>query len=334
MRFETSEEDSRAMDGDEATGDVQIIDQPLVPINTVTFDDIPFYGRDRISAVLDQALQSGVPADVIDEAKSLSREVYLKPTAPRRGTNYWGQDPGGRQAAREAEDYDRFEAARRSLRDFFIEKFLTARELPGSRSFTVTIPIFVIGSAEPKKSKVSMRYTDLVEDKTGFELKIFGSGLGTDKKCDVTIGEEYTCENGKGRRGDLELPILATPYGFNLGTGPKVVGWSWEKDDSRKGQVRIADCEGNQLTSLSGEQNGDDQNLDDTAAKVTLNRSIESWKSFDFSVGVSKGTDFAGKVSFSLKASRKVELTIDLPGRHTYRCFAPREGIGSIWRVV
>ncbi len=323
------------MQRDEATRTIVTIDQPLVPIATVDFDEVQLYGSERIAETLDRAQELGVPAELVDEAKTLASRVYLRSTGPRPGQHWdWGRDPSETYASAEREEAQRYTQTKQTFRDFMKQNFFSAEMLEGARSFTVTVPIFVIGSPKAKKSKVAMNCTASTKADVGFELKLFGTGFGADKTCKVTLSEEHVCEDGNGRRGDLTVPLLAVPFGYLLSTGPKILWWDWVKDDSKHGELIITDCKSNELYALSGEQVGDDMNLVGTAATTKLNRSIQSWNTRDFSVGVAKGTDIAGKIKVSLGASDETHLSVELPGRFKYRSYQPAEGIGGIWAVI
>jgi hypothetical protein len=322
------------MQRDEATRIAMTIDQPLVPIETVDFDEVPLYGSQRISDVLDRAHELGVPTDLVDEAKMLAQRVCMRQTGPRPGQHWdWGRDPSETFERAAREDAQKYNKNKQTFRDFLRENFLSAGALEGSRSFTVTVPIFVVGSPEAKNSRVSMKCTASKEGDVGFELKLFGTGLGANKKCKVTVTGEHVCEDGNGRRGDLNVPFLAVPFGYRLSTGPKILWWNTVKDDSKHGELIIADCKNHQLDELSGAQNGDDVNLLSTDAITKLDRSVESGNVWDFSVGAAMGHDIAGKIKVSLGASQEVQLSVELPGRFKYRSYQPAEGMGGIWKA-
>jgi hypothetical protein len=315
--------------------DVMVIDQPLSIIGEVTFDEVPFYGKDRIAALLDQAQELGVPENVVNEAKTLTNSVRWRSAGPRHGEQWdWGPNPDETLAAHQQEINEEYKNDKRHLRDFFKENFLSAEALSGTHRFTVSVPIFVIGSPKAKKSKVSMRCSTQTKDAAGFELKLFGNGLGADKICKVTLAEEHVCAGGEGRRADLEVPFLAVPCGFKLSTGPKVLWWNWVKDDSQHGRLRISDCKPRELKSLAGQQNGDDLHLKDTAAVTKFNTKIDWLTQFNYTVGVAKGKDVSAKIKVSISRAQNIELEVELPGRRTYRPHLPKEGFGGIWRIV
>ncbi|ART69405.1 hypothetical protein BTO20_13145 [Mycobacterium dioxanotrophicus] len=320
----------------EKTSDAEVIDQPLTTIETVDFDEVPRYGTERIVTLLDQALSAGAPEDLIKDGKelTLAASTAWKPSRPLRKAD---PIPGSREEAFERKQDElllQHLNKKRKFRDFFKEYFLPLEELPGVHSFVVTVPIFILGSPKAKKSKVSMRCSTETTSDTGFELKVFGNGMGADKTCKVTVAEEYACEGGRGRRGDLEVPCLAVPYGFRLSTGPKLLGWGYVKDDTRHGRLIVADCDKDELDALVGQQDGDDIDLAGASEGTTIKRTVEQGNARDYSLGVAKGSDVSAKVKVSVKASQKIEITVELPGRFTYRPCAPAQGVGAIWRVI
>lgn len=328
--------------GDEATADPIVIDQPLEVMYTQTFDEVPSYGKARIAAVLDQALELGAPEDVIEEAKRLVANVVYeaawRPHPPTRIRD-WGKDPYETYKEQdEADITEHYKTAyperKKNLRDFFKENFLSAEELAGTHSFTVTVPIFVIGSPQTQKSMVSMCSTTQTMGSAGFELKVFGNGLGADKTSNVILAEEHVCKNGNGRRGDLEVPFLAIPFGFKLTTGPKILWWNMVKDDAQHGRLIIADCKSRELDSISSKQDGDDVSLVHASGVTKLKRSVEKGNAVNYSLGAVKGSDVAATIKVSLKTSQEIKLAAELPGGLTYRFSVPTEGVGGMWRVV
>jgi hypothetical protein len=326
--------------GDEATGDTIVIDQPLEVIDTQTFDDVWSYGQERIATVLDQALELGAPKDVIEEARrlvdSVANEAAWQPPTRIRD---WGRNPDETYKMQdEVEILNRYKTVypekKKNLRDFFKENFLSAEQLAGTYNFTVTVPIFVIASPQTQKSKVSMCLTTEKKGSGGFELKVFGNGLGSDTTSKVVVAEEHTCEDGLGRRADLEVPLLAVPIGFELSTGPKVLWWNVVKDDSKPGELIVADCKGRKLDALAGSRDGDDLNLVDVSGLTKVQRSVEKGRDLDYSLGATKGSDVTAKIKVSVKTSQEIKLAFELPGGCRYRYFQPIQGVGGMCRVV
>jgi hypothetical protein len=314
----------------------RVIDQPLKTSNKVTFDNVVYYGPARIDALLDQALKAGVPEAVVNEGKECVSSFYALPPAPGE-RRYWAWDynPSVSELAKRLEE-QRDEDRRRSrtFKDWFKTSFTSMRSLPGSKKFTVTLPIFVLGSPKVKKSKVSMLLTSQTKNKSGFDLEVFGSGLGADKTCTVTLGEEEVCSNGMGRRGNLEVPIIATPVGFNLSSGPKVIWWNCSKDDSAHGRLIIDDCDGDELVGLSSNQDGDDIDLTNSSVSSKITKSVEIGTGREYKLGIKKAHELNATINMCLKTSQDIKLAFELPGKHRYRPYAPTDGLGAIWRVV
>lgn len=302
----------------------QVIDQPLKTINELTFSNVSSYGQGRINAVLDHAVEAGVPEAVIEEGKRWAGAQIQWIKSAEKGK--------GLGNSKDSDERDRRLLG--GFADWFKRNFTSAESLPGTQKFTVTLPIFVLGSPEVKKSKVSMLLTSQTKRHDGFQLMVFGSGLGADKACGVTVAEEELCKNGMGRRGNLEVPIVATPVGFKLSSGPQVAWWNCSKDDSAHGRLIIDDCSEDELTTLSSKHDGDDIDLRNSSATKKFTKTVEIGTSGEFSFGVKKSHDLNATIKMRLETAQEIRYAFEFPGKHRYRPYAPTEGVGTIWRVV
>ena len=222
-----------------SSGDGAVIAQPLEPIATVDFDEVPLYGEERIAAFLDEALEQGVPETVVNEGRKLAARVYYPDPYPKGAHLDWGRDPDATLKKLQQVSGEKYLERKHTFRDWFTENFTSIEPLEGAQKFTVNVPIFVLGSPQVDKSKVSMLYKTETEATGGFEMKVLGTGLGADKTFKVIMAQEQVCENGQGRRGNLEVPMIAVPIGFKLTSGPKVHFWKYCKDDSLFGRLII-----------------------------------------------------------------------------------------------
>jgi hypothetical protein len=316
------------------SGDGAVIAQPLEPIAAVDFDEVPLYGKDRIAAFLDEALEQGVPEAVVNEGRKLAARVYFPDPYSKGARLDWGSDPDATLRKLQLASGEKYLERKQTFRDWFTENFTSVEPLEGAQKFTVNVPIFVLGSPQVDKAKVSMLYKTETETAGGFEMKVLGSGLGADKTFKVTMAQEQVCENGQGRRGNLEVPMIAIPIGFSLTSGPEVHFWNYFKDDSRFGRLIIRDCETKELSALAVRQDGNELDMSDTSGVDKSKKTIRQGTDYMFNVGVQtvvKGTELTLAVKGSLKSSQEITIAWELPGRYIYRPYTPAEGVGLIW---
>ena len=202
----------------------------------------------------------------------------------------------------------------------------------------VRVPLFRLHAPAVDGAKVT--YSQKIESsgEAGWEIKVFGTGLGSSVTLKASHTTKYETSNGACKR--IFLPVTIQVSRLGIYRGGDRVGTTIRTEVSRKGTeggfvngielLRTADCA---LVATSDRRLFTIPAIDDsTGAPLEHEQTFAIGGSFEASLGL-KAFDVESSVKAKVERQQEVSLGFTVPGGHDYDVYAP-SGIDGIACVV
>lgn len=339
-------------------------DVEVVDVEAVTAEDPAAYGADRIAAAL---AEFGMAPEAVATAEDLlAAESPLVGGAERIKnalTSLGASAEAADAVVRELEempfpsvepdgrhfDWDTFdnlfeyaaEDHRRSLRTRLWQRIRELANLPAPLGEPyveiATVPLLVLAAPPIEGATVTWTLQQAAAGTGGFQLTVFGTGLGATKKVDIKSAWTESCERGAAKRAQLAIPVLAQPLGYGDDGRATIVDVRRELASPGPGipprRRQVETCSAELLQQLAGPPVEDeDRRNERSSTSLTDTLAVEGTRTL--SIGLKHGDNIGATLSGELEGSREHEVTVVLPGGHWYRKRYPREAFGVIWEVV
>jgi hypothetical protein len=279
-------------------------------------------------------LDVGASRKGADNAIREWKEIELRSAVPRGAHLDWGSDPNLTYTERLHDEYAIYKRRRGDrLRDAILEAF--GFDVPvGSPHFEeARLPILVLAAPAVAGAKVEWTGTESAEAGGGFELTLFGSGLGASRTISIESSRKEVCEDGEARMVRLSVPVLAQPLGRRRKGRVEAVRYKRELAQAGPGvplrRFLVDELKHSDLAALAGPA-ADEEDRSNEKNPVELTDSAAVVGKRTLTVGV-KYKDVETTLSGSLEGKQSYDVTSTLPGGYRYRRYYPEGAFGLMW---
>ncbi len=282
-------------------------------------------------------LRLGGSTEDTDLAINELEAIQPGPVVPRGAHLRWGPEPDVTYAKLQFEAHEKCESRRRNrLKEAILKAFGFDTPVGQPRYEEVIVPILVLAAPAITGAKVVWKGTEAGEASGGFELTLFGSGLGANRTISIESSRTEICENGEARQVRLSAPVLAQPFGRHRNGRVEVVRYKRELAKAGPGvplrRFLIDNLHESELAALAGPAAGEeDRSNEGKPVELTDSAAVSGERTM--SVGVNyKGVE--AKLSGTLVGKQSYDVTSVLPGGRRYRRYYPTDAFGVMWDVL